>query len=323
VTAGPEGFSWTERAALRLGAGEGAGGAAEGRASDALAVEEPLEVRVDGAVVAVTMRTPGGPDDDRRLALGFLLAEGVIRSIADVAGVERPAEPGAATAPSLGYCNAIDVRLAPGAPGAAAGGEALERARRGTLTSAACGVCGRGTIEDLLARLGRLPPGPSLPRATLLSAPERLRAAQPTFGRTGAVHAAAALALDAQVLSSAEDVGRHNAVDKVVGALLERGAAPPAPEPESVAATPPSLADLPGKAPPVPATARCVLLVVSGRVSFEMVQKTAAAGIPALAGVGGATSLAVDLAQRCGMFLAAFVREGRASVYAGEERLEG
>lgn len=282
-----EGFSWTERAVRRIPGG--------GTEPDAVVVEEPLEIRLDGEVLAVTMRTPGRPDDDRRLALGFLLAEGLIRGLADVERVERPSSGIAQKAPGEPqepFCNAIAVQRRPGVPGAFPGtGEALgaiPAARRGTLTTSACGVCGRATIEDLLARLPRLPPSPALSAAVILSSPERLRESQGTFARTGSIHAAAALDTMGQVLAAAEDVGRHNAVDKVVGALLESG----------------RLAD-------------AALLVVSGRTSFEMVQKAAMAGIPALAGVGGVTSMAVDLAERCGLTLAGFVRDGRASVYAG------
>ncbi len=265
----------TERPVRRLEAG-----AALPPALDAVAIEEPLEVRFAGETLAITMRTPG---DDARLALGFLLAEGLIESLDDVA-------PPGPVAPPEGAGNRIDV--APAAPGGQAAAERLALARRGTLTTAACGVCGRRSIEDLVARAGVVPPGAPVPLALVASSPDRLRAAQPAFHETGAIHAAAALDRDGAILAAAEDVGRHNAVDKVVGALVE--------------------ARLLG---------RPALLVVSGRTSFEIVQKAAVAKIPVVAGVSAPTSLAIDLARACGIALAGFVREGRVNLYAHEERI--
>jgi FdhD protein len=246
-----------------------------------VAVEEPLELRVAGETVAITMRSPG---DDRRLAVGFLFAEGLITAITDLASVAHCGRPG-----EEGYGNVIDVLPAPGVaidPGA------LALARRGTLTTAACGVCGRRSIEDLRARAGPVPAGPPIALAVLGGATARLREAQPAFGRTGAIHAAAALAADGRVLAAAEDVGRHNAVDKVLGGLLYD----PPPSPPAI-------------------------LAVSGRTSFEIVQKAAVAGIPAVASVSAPTSLAIDLADELGITLAGFVRDGRLNLYTHPERL--
>src|SRR5687767_7844401 len=256
---------------------------------DQVVVEEPLEIRVDGDALAVTMRTPG---EDAVLALGFLFAEGVIASVDDVGQVAHCGRPG-----EDGYGNVIEVRAAAGARLAI---ERLEAARRGTLTTATCGVCGRRQIDDLLGRMGPLPER-RVPLALLASGPERLAEAQRRFARTGGLHAACALDRDGAVLASAEDVGRHNAVDKVVGTLLKagrvgRGAA---------------------------AAAGPAVLVVSGRASFEMVQKAHAAGVGALASVSAPSSLAVDLAAATGMVLAGFVRGGTLNLYTHAYRVDG
>jgi FdhD protein len=264
---------FTQRAASRRGLAQ----------DDAVAVEEPLDIRVAGETVAVTMRTPGADGD---LALGFLLAEGVLQRVDDVGQVfhcGRADEPG--------YGNAIEVTPAPGAH------EVLKRvdaARRGTLTTAACGVCGRQGIDDLLERCGPVPPYSALPRGLLANAPLLLRPLQHTFEATGGVHAAAVLSRDGTVLAWAEDIGRHNAVDKALGALLRRRLVP--------------ASRTPG-APEV--------LVVSGRASFEIVQKAAVARLAAVVSVSAASSLAIDLAARTGLVLTAFTRGGEVPVYAG------
>lgn len=254
---------------------------------DAVAVEEPLEIRIAGEPVAVTMRTPG---DDARLAVGFLYAEGILRSVEDLGTVTHCGRPG-----EEGYGNVLDVVPA---SGASFDVDRLLGARRGTLTTAACGVCGRKSIDDLLDLCRVLPPGPVVPREVLRTATEKLKGGQQVFARTGGTHAAAALDEAGQVLAAFEDVGRHNAVDKVVGALLYARrigtgatAAPPA------------------------------ILAVSGRASFEIVQKAAMARIPIVASVSAASSLAVDLAQRVGVTLANFVRGERFNVYAHPERI--
>lgn len=258
---------------------------------DAVAVEEPLEIRISGDPVAVTMRTPG---DDGELALGFLYAEGIVDGAADVGGVAHCGRPG-----SEGYGNVIEVT--PGA-GTALVWERVEASRRGTLTTAACGVCGRRSIDDLLSICSPLAPGPAVPREELVQAVAAMAEAQSLFARTGGTHAAAAHAAGGERLFLREDVGRHNAVDKVVGALLRerlvgRGA---------------------GTGPRQP-----VVLAVSGRASFEIVQKAMRARIPVVASVSAPTSLAVDLAVGAGLTLAGFVRAGRINVYSHPERVTG
>ncbi|MFW5920849.1 MAG: formate dehydrogenase accessory sulfurtransferase FdhD, partial [Polyangiales bacterium] len=247
---------------------------------DTLVVEEPLEIRVAGEPMAITMRTPG---DDHRLAVGFLFCEGVIERLADVGGVAHCGRPG-----DESWGNVVDVVPA---PGTVLDPDRLAQSRRGTLTTAACGVCGRRSIDDLLARVERLEAAPQIPREVLAQSTERLRRGQDNFARTGGIHAAAALTEGGEVIVLAEDVGRHNAVDKVVGALLYDGIVGHGAAPD------------PSRRPGV--------LVVSGRTSFEIVQKAAVAGIGAVAGVSAPTSLAVDLARRAGITLAGFVRDGR------------
>ncbi len=261
-------------------------GAREGRL-DAVVVEEPLEIQVDGETVATTMRTPGRDAD---LALGFLFAEGIIAGAGDVGSVAHCGRPG-----EEGFGNTVPVR--------SSGGHVIDvdrvlEGRRWTTTTSACGVCGRRTIDDLLARVTPVPPGGRVAPHQVLAAMRRLAAAQPVFARTGGLHAAAALD-GAALVEAAEDVGRHNAVDKVVGALLRRGRVGQG-----------------GALGPPP-----TLLAVSGRTSFEIVQKAIAAGIACVAGVSAPSSLAVDLAARGGVLLIGFVRAGAFNVYAGEERL--
>lgn len=234
------------------------------------------------------MRTPG---EDGDLALGFLFGEGIIGAAADVGSIAHCGRPG-----EEGYGNVLEV--APGA-GVALDFERLDASRRGTLTTAACGVCGRRTVDDLLARCAALAPGPVVPWPVVTAAVASLREAQGTFARTGGTHAAAAHDAAGRRLLAREDVGRHNAVDKVVGALLREGRLGPG----------------------VPEERRPALLVVSGRASFEMVQKTTRAGIPILASVSAPTSLAVDLAQAARLTLAGFVRGESLNVYAHPARI--
>jgi FdhD protein len=259
---------------------------------DAVALEEPLDIRVHGDTVAVTMRTPG---EDRQLAVGFLFSEGLLQCAEDVGGLAYCGRPG-----DEGYGNVLEVTPA---PGLVLDVERVGASRRGTLTTAACGVCGRRTVEDLLALCGPLPPGPELPASLVARAPERLEPLQRNFAHTGGVHAAAALDAEGHLLAASEDVGRHNAVDKVVGALvLSHGL-------RSARAS--------GQRP----GSRAALLVVSGRASFEIVQKAAVARIPLVASVSAASSLAIDLAERAGVTLATFVRRGRFNVYTHPERI--
>ena len=259
---------------------------------DDIAVEEPLEIRVSGDSVATTMRTPG---HDRELATGFLFAEGILQSVDDLGGLAHCGRPG-----EEGFGNVIEVTPA---PGAFLDVERVSAARRGTLTTSACGVCGRRSVDDLLAVCPPLPPGPVLHPDAVARATERLRDVQRNFARTGGVHAAAVLDADGHLMAAHEDVGRHNAVDKVVGTLVLAG---------TVRGT---------GASRLPLTRQPAVLAVSGRVSFEIIQKAAMARIPIVAGVSAASSLAVDLALRSGMTLATFVRNGRFNVYTGPERL--
>jgi FdhD protein len=260
------------RAVRRLPGGD------DGRVADWVAVEEPLELRVDGETVAITMRSPG---DDEALALGFLFAEGIVASAADVGAIVRCGRPGTSV---------VDVRAAPGASLEPA---RLLAARRFVPITSACGVCGRAAIEDLAARCRPLAAAP-LDAGMVSACLAGLRDAQPAFALTGGLHAAAAFDRDGGRLAAAEDVGRHNAVDKVVGRLLRDG----------------RVGD---RAP--------ALLAVSGRTSFELVQKAAVAGIATVAGVGAASTLAIDLAARTGVALLAFVRDGRLCSYAGAVRV--
>ncbi|WP_071902341.1 formate dehydrogenase accessory sulfurtransferase FdhD [Cystobacter ferrugineus] len=258
---------------------------------DAVAIEEPLDIRVSGDTVAVTLRTPGA---DRFLVTGFLFAEGLIHGAEDLGGLVHCGRPG-----EEGYGNTVEVTPA---PGLVLDLERVSATRRGTLTTAACGVCGRRSVDDLVAACHPVPPGPLFSASVLANAPERLRGTQLNFAHTGGVHAAAALDAHGEVLAAFEDVGRHNAVDKVVGALvLEHG----------LRSARTALKDSP----------RPALLVVSGRVGFDILQKAAVARIPIVASVSAATSLAIDLAGRAGITLATFVRGGRFNVYSHPERL--
>jgi FdhD protein len=274
------------------------GGAEPAKQVDSVAVEEPLEIRVATEPLAITMRTPG---DDAQLALGFLFAEGIIRSIDEVGAVSHCGRPG-----DEGFGNVIDVTAA---PGVSLDVEKVQATRRGTLTTSACGVCGRRSVDDLLSLCGQVPPGPPLSLHLVASATERLRQAQMNFARTGGVHAAAALDAQGTVLAVYEDVGRHNAVDKVVGALLQT---------RSVTA---ESALRSAARPSAEVGSKPMLLVVSGRASFEILQKATMARIALVASVSAPSSLAIDLAHRCGITLAGFVRGGGFNVYTHPERL--
>lgn len=257
-------------------------------ARDAVAVEEPLEIRVawgeagparTSEAVAVTMRTPG---DDFDLVAGFLHGEAL---------VDAPELIGEIT-----YCrgreaqeyNVVEARLRPGVP------FDPERLRRNFYTSSSCGVCGKASLESVAAQgCAVLPPGMRVDGGLLPRLPDILAEGQGAFQRTGGLHAAGVFDGDGRLLVCREDVGRHNAVDKVVGHLFLRRA--------------------------LPAGDR--VLVVSGRASFEIVQKTVAAGIPVLVAVGAPSSLAVELAVRFNLTLVGFARDGGCNVYAGEERV--
>ncbi|MDN5795615.1 MAG: formate dehydrogenase accessory sulfurtransferase FdhD [Intrasporangium sp.] len=255
---------------------------------DTLSVEEPLEIRVDGRPLTVTMRTPG---HDIELVHGFLVSEGVIRSTDDVR-LARYCE-GAVVSDETGHeqntYNVLDVTLAPGVAAPA------EESTRAFFTSSACGVCGKASIDQLRAEATwQVRDDPlRVAAAVLAGLPDRLRTQQHSFDKTGGLHAAGLFTADGEALVVREDVGRHNAVDKVVGwALLET------------------------KLP-----AGGTVLMVSGRASFELTQKALMAGIPCLAAVSAPSSLAVEVAQDAGMTLVGFVRGGRLNVYAGPARV--
>lgn len=246
-----------------------------------IAQEEPLEIRLESETLAVTMRTPGA---DAELAAGFLLSEGWIRSAADLSTLThcgRPAEEGSG--------NVLDVILTSGYRPPP---HRLEQTRRGTLVSAACGVCGRKNIDDLMALCGPVASSTRISPEILNGCPEQLRASQKQFSLTGGVHAAMALNSEGELLALYEDIGRHNAVDKVIGHLL-----------------------LTRK------LELAAVLFVSGRASFEMVQKAAMAHIPVLGSISAASSLAIALAEKSNILLASFVREGHFTVYANAHRL--
>ena len=242
------------------------------RRPDVVAVEEPMSIQLDGAPVTTTMRTPG---HDFELAAGFLHSEGLLAG-APVRGV-RYCATGSAT--DTGF-NVVTVETGGVAP--------APTARLGTTTSS-CGWCGTEAIDGLADRLAPLAPAPPIPLEVLAVVPERVRPLQALFEATGAVHAAALFDAQGEVLLVREDVGRHNAVDKVIGRLLLDGR--------------------------LPATG--LGLYVSGRASFELVQKAWAAGCSTLLAVSAPTSLAVATARRAGLVLAGFVRGERFNVYAG------
>jgi FdhD protein len=233
---------------------------------DEVAVEEPLEIRVDGAPIAVTMRTPG---EDEELALGFLHGEGLIDG------------PRAAGPPPDLAANTIEVT----------GPLLREPGNRSFYATSSCGVCGKGALEEVAVHAPPVAEGPRIARDLLAALPDRLR--QPTFARTGGLHATGLFSAEGEPLVVREDVGRHNAMDKVIGRALIDGLVP--------------LSEF--------------VLCVSGRLSFELVQKAAVAGAPILVGVGAPSSLAVRLADDRNLTLAGFARRGRVNVYTGAQRV--
>jgi len=257
-------------------------GAAVADERDDLAVEEPLEIRVESRPVAVTMRTPGHDDE---LAAGFLLTEGVVARREDIVAIAPAVSKKGGGAES----NIVDVKLA--RP------DSVDFARltRHVFTASSCGLCGKATIAAVQAGTPALAPGagPGVPAATLAKMPAVLAAAQETFQLTGGLHAAGLFSADGRLLVSREDVGRHNAVDKVLGHLLLAGACDPS---ETV-------------------------LLVSGRVAFEIVQKALAARVAFIAAISAPTSLAVDFSRSNGQTLVGFLRDGRMNVYAGADRI--
>ena len=253
-----------------------------GPRQDRVAVEEPMEVRVNGAPFAVIMRTPGA---DRDLAAGFLLAEDVIRDADEIGLIEYCLD-----ADDEGRGNVLNVSVT---------GAAIARLedrlsnRRQVMMTASCGLCGRRTIESLRARVPGVAGGWSVPASVIVSLPLTLRQAQRVFDATGGLHAAGLFDLEGRLLLMAEDVGRHNAVDKLVGEQFLAGRLP----------------------------LHSALMLVSGRASFEIMQKALMAGIPVVAAVGAPSSLAVDVARQFGMTLLGFVRGENFNIYTGAQRI--
>ncbi|MBN6040544.1 formate dehydrogenase accessory sulfurtransferase FdhD [Amycolatopsis sp. 195334CR] len=251
--------------------------------ADTLAAEEPLEVRVGGRALSVTMRTPGHDFD---LAAGFLVSEGVVGATEEITGIAYCA---GATSDGSNTYNVLDVRLA---PGVALPEFSLDR---NVYMSSSCGVCGKASLDAVRteARWSVREDSLVLDPAVLSGLPDTLRAAQRVFDRTGGLHAAGLFTVDGELLCLREDVGRHNAVDKVVGWALRAGHLP----------------------------LRSTILLVSGRASFELVQKAVMAGIPALAAVSAPSSLAADLAEDTGLTLIGFLRGDTMNVYTATHRL--
>jgi FdhD protein len=258
--------------------------------TDLVAVEEPLEIRLgystpDGRAarsVSITMRTPG---NDKELAAGFLFTESIIRHASDIAAIELCGPP----APDSGDQNVVRVELGPDVS------VDLGRLQRHFYTSSSCGVCGKTSLDAL--RVVGIEPvpgnGAEFQRNTLIRLPDKLRALQDTFDETGGLHAAAAFDTDGEIVVTMEDVGRHNAVDKVIGSLLLDNRLP----------------------------ANQLGLIVSGRASFELMQKALVAGMPVLAAVSAPSSLAVQLAREFGVTLVGFLRGKQFNIYAGEQRI--
>jgi FdhD protein len=253
---------------------------------DAVVTEEPLQLLLDGEPLSVVMRTPG---QDIELALGLFFAEGIARSLADIKYVRLSAESGESEEgvevdASIVDSNQVDVQLAH-AP--------RRRPERSMLASAACGVCGAVLIEDLRRDLSTLGAGPSIDPKLLPGLVERLRSGQGVFERTGGLHAAGLFTASGDLVCMREDIGRHNAVDKVVGRMMLEARLP----------------------------AHDLVLVVSGRAGYEIVQKAITAGIPLVAAVGAPSSLAVALSREFNQTLVGFLRGERFNVYSAPERL--
>lgn len=247
---------------------------------DELAIEEPLEIRVKGQAVAITMRTPG---HDHELACGFLLSEGLIRDRSDVTQVA--------------YClhasdeeskNILNVFVSPGVK------IDFKKLTRHVFASSSCGMCGKATIDSIQQQFPGIKSRSSISKTVLEQLPDKLRKSQIAFDRTGGLHAAAIFDLEGNLIVSREDVGRHNAVDKVIGYGLLEGLLP----------------------------FHSHILLVSGRASFEIMQKSLAAGIPTVAAVSAPSSLAVDFARESGQMLVGFLRGQNFNVYANIERLD-
>ncbi|MEK6783144.1 MAG: formate dehydrogenase accessory sulfurtransferase FdhD [Bacteroidota bacterium] len=257
---------------------------------DLLAVEEPLEIRLEFGRLAerqqrslsVTMRTPG---HDFELALGFLFTEGIVRSVQQIDTIKYCLS----TGKQEEFENVLRVELKPEIQ------LDFEKFQRNFYTSSSCGVCGKSSIDSVKMQCNPIQSNIKITSNSIHNLPQKLREAQHVFEHTGGLHASALFRPDGELIILREDVGRHNALDKVIGAMLSKGEVP--------------LSDY--------------VLLVSGRTSFELVQKAAMAGIPVMAAVGAPSSLAVELARETGMTLLGFVRGGSLNVYCGEQRISG
>ncbi len=243
--------------------------------TDELVEEAPVEFRLGGVPIAVLMRTPGNDGD---LGLGFALTEGIVLNPGEVTEVRR--------IEGSDEGDRYDIILADGVT------VDPEQFRRNMFTSSSCGVCGKASIDAVRVTARTIPEGPAVDAATLQSLPATMRASQALFSTTGSIHAAAAITAHGDLVGIAEDIGRHNAVDKLVGHLAK-------------------------KRWPL----EKLVLVVSGRLSFEMVQKAAVAGMPIIAGLSGASSLAVDLGKELGMTVIGFLAENGFNLYCGDSRI--
>lgn len=250
--------------------------------ADEIAVEEPLEIRVNGRSVAVTMRTPG---HDRELAAGFLFSEGVIRNAGDLLDILI-----CRTLPDGEQGNIADAQVRPGLV------VDFDRLTRHVFSASSCGLCGKATLDAIFKTMLPVDSDVTFSPAIVASLPQRIQTEQPGFDRTGGVHASAIFNRSGQLRVIREDIGRHNALDKVIGHALLNEDSDDAPLRDS-------------------------MLLVSGRISFELVQKALAAGIPLIAGIGAPSSLAVECGRRGGQTLVGFLRADRMNVYAGAGRL--
>lgn len=249
------------------------------RFRDQLAIEEPLEIRVRGRSIAITMRTPGNDDE---LAAGFLVSEGLIRERRDIVEIAHCRRGEAAD-----FENTLNVFLAPSVQ------VDFEKLTRHVFASSSCGLCGKASIETVHQHFAPVESGMKMSRAKILALPERLRKAQPTFAKTGGLHAAAVFDAQGKLIVLREDIGRHNAVDKVIGHGFLRGLLP----------------------------FEKHLLLVSGRASFEIMQKALAAGVPMICAVSAPSSLAVEFADESGQTLIGFLRGETMNIYAHAERV--